>query len=122
MIKYLGSKLKLLDFIGNTIQKHEDVRSVIDLFAGTSRVGHHLKGLGYQVISNDINQYAFHLANCHVVSNLSEWEDKLPPILNELNNLKLIHGYFTETFCVQSQFFQPKNGMKIDAIREWIEV
>ncbi|MCX7934778.1 MAG: DNA adenine methylase, partial [Planctomycetota bacterium] len=29
-------------------------------------------------------------------------------------------GYFTETFCVRSRFFQPKNGERIDAIRERI--
>ncbi len=29
-------------------------------------------------------------------------------------------GYFTETFCVNSRFFQPKNGERIDAIREAI--
>ena len=31
------------------------------------------------------------------------------------------HGYFTETFCVQSRFFQPHNGMRVDAIRNEIE-
>jgi adenine-specific DNA-methyltransferase len=31
-----------------------------------------------------------------------------------------VHGYFTEAFCVESQFFQPKNGSRIDAIREAI--
>ena len=32
-----------------------------------------------------------------------------------------MHGYFTETFCVQSRFFQPHNGMRIDAIRSEID-
>ena len=27
-------------------------------------------------------------------------------------------GYFTQTFCEKSRFFQPKNGARIDAIRE----
>src|SRR5204862_5759877 len=31
------------------------------------------------------------------------------------------HGYVTETFCVQSRFFQPFNGQRIDAIRDAIE-
>ena len=30
-------------------------------------------------------------------------------------------GYFTETFCVQSRFFQPFNGERVDAIRDRIE-
>ncbi len=28
--------------------------------------------------------------------------------------------HFTETFCVQARFFQPKNGERIDAMRDWI--
>ena len=27
-------------------------------------------------------------------------------------------GYFTQTFCVDSRYFQPKNGARIDAMRE----
>ena len=32
-----------------------------------------------------------------------------------------VDGYVTETFCVQSRFFQPHNGRRIDAIRDAIE-
>ena len=30
-------------------------------------------------------------------------------------------GYVTETFCEQARYFQPHNGMRIDAIREEID-
>jgi hypothetical protein len=39
----------------------------------------------------------------------------------ELNSLPGRPGYVTETFCVQSRFFQPHNGERIDAVREAIE-
>src|SRR5262249_50271961 len=32
-----------------------------------------------------------------------------------------VDGYFTETFCERSHFFQPHNGRRIDAMREAIE-
>jgi adenine-specific DNA-methyltransferase len=38
-----------------------------------------------------------------------------------LSSLQGQTGYFTETFCIKSRFFQPKNGAKVDAIREVIE-
>ena len=40
--------------------------------------------------------------------------------MSEFNALRGSPGYFTETFCVRSRFFQPKNGERIDAIREAI--
>lgn len=98
-----------------------DARSVIDLFSGTSRVGHHFKGMGYQVHSNDLNSYAYALATCYVSADQNNYQNKLESILQEMDQLKPLDGYFTETFCRSSRFFQPKNGMKVDAIREWIE-
>ena len=38
-----------------------------------------------------------------------------------LNQLPGEAGYFTETFCVQSRFFQPFNGERVDAIRNRLE-
>src|SRR5262249_1517903 len=41
--------------------------------------------------------------------------------IREFNTMRGSPGYFTETFCIRSRFFQPKNGARIDAIREDIE-
>jgi len=49
VIKYLGSKRKLLDWILSAIGPAEG-RSAIDLFSGTARVGHALKGAGFAVL------------------------------------------------------------------------
>jgi len=120
MIKYLGSKRTLLEQIGAVIGAFPQVERVADVFSGTARVGHHLKGLGYQVSSNDHNAYAATLARCYVQANLSEWEIEATRLIEQLNQLPGIPGYFTETFCEQARYFQPKNGARIDAIREWI--
>jgi adenine-specific DNA-methyltransferase len=41
--------------------------------------------------------------------------------ISRLNALPGIAGYFTQTFCSEARFFQPRNGERIDAVREAIE-
>ena len=41
--------------------------------------------------------------------------------LDRLNALPGQRGYVTEVFCEKSRYFQPKNGTRIDAIRDAIE-
>ncbi|EQD48307.1 D12 class N6 adenine-specific DNA methyltransferase domain protein, partial [mine drainage metagenome] len=66
MIKYIGSKRTLIPVILEVVRRATNACSVIDLFSGTSRVGHALKAAGYRVLSNDHNAYALTLARCYV--------------------------------------------------------
>ena len=120
MIKYLGSKRLLVPLIGDVIQALEPAGTVVDLFSGTARVGHALKGRGYQVRSNDLNAYAATIATCYVQADAGDWAEQAVPHIARLNALPGKPGYFTETFCRQSRFFQPHNGERVDAIRDWI--
>jgi len=121
MIKYLGSKRLLIASILETIKSaHPRANSVIDLFSGTSRVGHALKAKGYLVHSNDHNIYAYHLANCYVAADASQVEGDAWRLIKELNTLKGEPGYFTEKFCQNARFFHPKNGERVDSIREYL--
>lgn len=122
MIKYIGSKRALIPAILEIVRRFDDAETVIDLFSGTSRVGHALKRSGYRVLSNDHNAYASTLARCYVQANREEVFADAERILRELNRLPGKAGYFTETFCVRSRFFQPKNGKRVDAIRDRIAV
>jgi len=72
------------------------------------------------VYSNDLNTYAATLATCYVQADRGKHLEKVTQIIAELNTLPKAPGYFTETFCEKSRFFHPKNGAKVDAIREWI--
>ena len=92
--------------------------TVADLFSGTARVGHALKAAGYRVVSNDHNRYAHTLATCYVQADQERWAEPARRVLAELARLPGKPGYFTETFCIRSRFFQPRNGERIDAIRE----
>lgn len=120
MIKYIGSKRTLVSTIVDIVNHLGPTRSVIDLFSGTSRVGHALKAAGYQVFSNDYTAYAEILARCYVQADAEDVLDDARKLVKEFNSLKGSPGYFTETFCIKSRFFQPKNCERIDAIREAI--
>lgn len=122
MIKYIGSKRALLTNITGVIEQLVSPGGlVVDLFSGTSRVGHALKGMGHRVWSNDQNAYAHTLATCYVQADREKWEDAARKLIAELSSLPGRPGYFTETFCEKSRYFQPKNGARVDAMREHID-
>jgi adenine-specific DNA-methyltransferase len=120
VIKYLGSKRLLVPVIVEVIRQIAGVRSVADLFSGTSRVGHALKKAGFRVLANDHNAYAATLARCYVEADSDDVRGDAEKLVAELNRIPGRSGYFTETFCSRSRFFQPKNGERIDAIRDAI--
>lgn len=120
MIKYLGSKRLLVPLIADIAVGLQDEGTVVDLFSGTARVGQGLKGAGLRVLSNDLNAYAATLATCYVQADLEDWEDDALRHIRDFNALPGRRGYFTETFCERSRYFQPKNGARIDAIRDEI--
>ncbi|MGE3107477.1 MAG: DNA adenine methylase [Phycisphaerales bacterium] len=128
MIKYLGSKRTLIPTILDALRRAEAgpggaghvIQSVVDLFSGTSRVGHALKAAGYRVLSNDHNAYAATLARCYVQADREDWLDDAAKLVREFNMLPGAPGYFTSTFCERSRYLQPRNGERVDAIREAI--
>jgi len=120
VIKYIGSKRTLIPQIVRVVRALPAARCVVDLFSGTCRVGHALKASGYRVLANDHNAYAEILARCYVQADREEVHGDATRLVKEFNRLKGSPGYFTETFCVKSRFFQPKNGERVDAIREEI--
>ena len=120
MIKYLGSKRVLIPRILDEIARLPGVRTVLDLFSGTSRVGHALKNRGYRVHANDHNAFAAALATAYVQADRRRWLEPARRLIAELGQLPGRAGWFTETFCVRSRYLQPENGARVDAIRERI--
>lgn len=120
MIKYLGSKRVLIPHLVEAVRRCGDVETVADLFSGTSRVGHALKRAGYHVTANDHNAYAHTLARCYVGVDAARVRARAERLIAELQATAPSPGYVTEVFCERSRFFHPKNGARIDAIRERI--
>lgn len=120
MVKYIGSKRVLVPAI-ERLARRLPVKTVCDLFAGTTRVGQGLRRAGLTVLSNDVATYSEALAYAYIVADEDVDRDDLRRLLDHLEALPPEYGYFTETFCVKSRFFQPENGMRIDAIRREID-
>ncbi len=128
MIKYLGSKRRLIPLIEAAVDgvaarladQGHPVDVVVDLFSGTSRVGQALKRRGFRVLANDHNAYAHTLARCYVEADADVVSADVHRLVAELNALPGSPGWFTETYCVGARFFQPHNGARIEAIREAI--
>lgn len=121
MIKYLGSKRTLVPVLGD-IATASEATEAVDLFTGTTRVAQEFKRRGLHVLANDIATYSEVLAQCYIAVDAQGVDlDELKTALAELNSLPGDPGYFTETFCEASRYFQPKNGARVDAIRNAID-
>ena len=124
MVKYIGSKRLLLPAILDAVGGIPGTRCVLDLFSGTSRVGHALKGAGYRVIANDHNAYARALAMCYVQADAEELAAPAAAVIAELNRIAAAAtdqgDPFTDMYSRRARFFRPENGAKIFAVREAI--
>lgn len=129
-IKYAGSKNKLIPLILGLIGPL-GVRTVLDGFAGTTRVSQALKRSGYTVVCNDIAVWSRVFGECYLLN-------RKPPghyagMIGHLNDLPGRDGWFTEHYggvcdngsAVQAdgkkRLWQIHNTRKLDAIREEIE-
>jgi len=146
-MNYIGSKLSLLGFLEESINKVVDknCKTFCDLFAGTGIVGSYFKKKGYKIIANDIQYYSYVL-NRHYIGNNKELNfekltKEIPNLKNiemknsknfvcaYLSNLKGVNGFIYKNYCLGGtknkeeprQYFSDENGMHCDAIRQKIE-
>lgn len=121
MIKYLGSKRTLVPVLG-AIAEAAGVRTAVDLFTGTTRVAQELKRRGIEVTACDLATYSQVLSDCYVATNADAVDHAaLAAEIDRLNALPGRPGYVTRTFCEEARYFQPRNGARIDAIRDELE-
>ena len=146
-MNYIGSKLSLLKFLEESINKvaGKNCHIFCDLFAGTGIVGSYFKKKGFNIIANDIQYYSFVL-NKHYIENHQNLQfNELIKILPGLTNIQLderkkivcnylsklpgIAGFIFNNYCAggtknkkfQRQYFSDDNGKRCDAIRTKIE-
>lgn len=131
-MRYIGSKTALLPSLEAIICPLAPAGSLLlDVFGGTGAVGRHFKRF-FEVHANDILFFSFSLLVANVQLNIPPMFrglGGLDPLL-ELNNLNPeTFTYTSEPFIFQEfspggparrQYFQEKNALKIDAIRQQI--
>lgn len=129
-IKYAGSKLKLLSHILDLVRK-TGAKTVIDGFAGTTRVSQALAQSGYQVTSCDISVWSKTFGTCYLLN--SHPFSYYVEIINHLNSLAGCDGWFTQNYGGDpnegssigadglKKPWQRHNTRRLDAIRTEID-
>jgi adenine-specific DNA-methyltransferase len=128
-IKYAGSKLKLLPFILQLVRR-ANPQTVLDGFAGTTRVSQALAQTGRRVIANDLSAWSKVFGACYLLNRHPE--AYYQPLIDHLNALPGKDGWFTEHYGGSpnngssvgedklKKPWQRHNTRKLDAIREEI--
>ncbi len=129
-IKYAGSKQKLLPHILSLIRKVKP-RTILDGFAGTTRVSQALGQSGYTVVANDVAVWSEVFATCYLLNEYSR--SHYAPLLEHLNRLPPEDGWFTEHYGSDpgngsstgadglKKPWQRHNTRRLDAIRNEID-
>jgi adenine-specific DNA-methyltransferase len=128
-VKYIGSKLSLLETILTSIESHlenVDALQVIDVCAGTTRVGQAFRSKGWSVQSSDLSWASEAYANAFLLRT-AESGARIGGLLEELSNITPVVGWITTNYCDVSgstgglvRMWRPENGRKADGIREKI--
>ena len=126
-IKYAGSKLKLLPHILQ-LAKRTDAKTVLDGFAGTTRVSQAFAKTGYRVLCNDIAAWSQVFGICYLLNRKSIAD--YTELIEHLNALPPKDGWFTAHYGGDptsaqgdglKKPWQIHNTRKLDAIREEID-
>src|SRR5271155_864689 len=94
-VKYAGSKLKLLPCILQLVRKVKP-KTVLDGFAGTTRVAQALARSGYRVLANDVSAWSKVFGTCYLLN--SHPPSHYQPLLDHLHALPGRDGWFTEHY------------------------
>ena len=85
-VKYAGSKLKIIPYIIKEVEGLKNVRSILDGFAGTTRVSQAFHTLGYEVTSNDVSAWSEVFGRCYLLEDRPKrYYQRMVDYLNSLD-------------------------------------
>ncbi len=141
-MNYIGRKYSLLGFLEEGIATLVDpeAKRMFDIFAGTGTVGWHFKQLGYTVVANDIQHYAYVLNRAYVGLNRPPAFRKLRQLVepgtsprglfdiaSAVDTIRNRRGFVFRNYCPggwaepKRFYFSDENGKRCDGIRQQIE-
>ncbi|MBX3097156.1 MAG: DNA adenine methylase [Fimbriimonadaceae bacterium] len=122
MVKYLGSKRRLLSAILSAVQSCAASGEVLDVFSGSARVGHHLKSAGYTVHANDHLRFAYALSRTYVEADRDHLVGPVTEAVGRLNSISPYDSHwFALRYADEGRYFKPENALRIAAVRDAIE-
>lgn len=144
LIAYIGNKRRLLPFIENAflniLEEDKNIKTALDLFAGSGSVSRLLKTLNLKVYSNDWEYYSYILNYAHIcinekdVNNMFKHTGGVENTINIINNIETINDkdrYISKYYAPlddnnpdlknERLFYTQYNATRIDIIRHNIE-
>ena len=138
LIPYIGNKRRLLSIILQAIN-HTGINprqaTFLDMFSGSGVVSRMAKKCGFRVLSNDWEPYSAALNQCYISCNHSPNFLELggyDNVIAYLNAVNPMEDWVTRHLCpshdtyfdtqVDRMFFTRENGLRLDAMREQIEI
>ncbi|MBW5383611.1 DNA adenine methylase [Brachyspira pilosicoli] len=144
LIAYIGNKRRLLPFIENVflniLEEDKNIKTALDLFAGSGSVSRLLKTLNLKVYSNDWEYYSYILNYAHIcinekdVKNMFKHTGGVENTINIINNIETINDkdrYISKYYAPlddnnpdlknERLFYTQYNATRIDIIRHNIE-
>lgn len=144
LIAYIGNKRRLLPFIENAflniLEEDKNIKTALDLFAGSGSVSRLLKTLNLKVYSNDWEYYSYILNYAHIcinekdVKNMFKHTGGVENTINIINNIETIYDkdrYISKYYAPlddnnpdlknERLFYTQYNATRIDIIRHNIE-
>lgn len=138
LIPYIGNKRKLLPLINAALRLCGTIApgtTFLDLFAGSGVVSRMAKQSGFRVICNDWEPYAEAINRCFVECDTAPTFGTLggyESAISLLNRLPPLEGWITRHLCPaddhdfdisrERMFYTHANGLRLDAMREQIEL
>lgn len=136
---YIGSKMKLLDYISETVKnymgkEYGEIDGFADICSGTGVVAFDvLKGSCKRILTNDIQHYAYTVSSAWTTKNIDmvKMEGMILKINTMIGNIDVLPKYdktslyfiynnYTEAGPEGRMYLSMKNGYKIDKVRHEI--
>ena len=142
-MNYIGSKHTLLPFLDRVYRSISDGSEKVfcDIFAGTGVVGRYFKRQGLQIISNDLQYYAYVLNKAYIGINQTpsftrlrkeyrteignyRAQGRVEAILSFINDLPGKRGFIARHYGPEGNrlYYSRENAEKADSIRQSIEI